>query len=102
MLLCSFVGVVRLSLWFGVVVCNSSNVCLMLSGVKILLSDPYLFFVVIDGLLGVVLCFLLLIVCLRVGVCHSLFVLLLLGGRLCSDAFMPSRYLSSNLSVSFL
>ena len=97
MLLCSFVGVGRLS----VVVCNSSNVCLMLSDVRILLSDPYLFFVVIDGLLGVVRCFSLLIVSLRVGVYHSLFGLLLLGGRLCSETFMPSRFLPSNLSVSF-
>ena len=36
----------------------------MLSGVRKLLSISYLFFVGVDGLLGVVLCFLLLMVCL--------------------------------------
>ena len=53
----------------------------MFSGVRRLLSGSYLFFVGVDGILGVVLCCLLWMVCLRVGFCHSLFGLLLLGGR---------------------
>ena len=53
MLLCSFVG--RLS----VAACKSSIVFLMFSGVRRLLSASYLFFVGVDGLLGVVLCCLL-------------------------------------------
>ena len=76
MLLCSFVG------RWSVAVCKSSIVSL--------LSISYLFFVGVDGLLGAVLCFLLLLVCLRVGFCHSFFGLLLLDGR-----FLPSMTLKT-------
>ena len=90
MLLCSFVG--RLS----VAACKYSIVFVMFSGVRRLLSASYLFSVGVDGLLGVVLCCLLWMVCLRVGFCHSLFGLLLLGGR-----FLPSIALRTGYIFKF-
>ena len=68
----------------------------MFSGVRRLLSASYLFFVGVDELLGVVLCCLLCMVCLRVGFCHSLFGLFLLGGR-----FMPSMTLRTGYIFKF-
>ena len=83
MLLCSFVGVGRLSVWFGVVVCNSSITSEMFVGVMYLLSGPNLFFVVIGGLIGVVLwlCF---IMCLCGDFCHSWFGMLFMASSVSS------------------
>ena len=80
---------------FSLVLCATPA---MFSSVRCVLIGSNLFLVATDA----VLCFGSWFLCLRGGVCYSVVGLFLVGGRLCSDTLMPSRFRPSNLSVSCL